>query len=281
MNLVVTGGSGMLGRAVMQEFADLQPVGTCFSRPKDNILQVVNLADRDRVIEFLEKSRPNVIVHCAAIRFPDKCQEYSEELRRINVSSAEWIGNWCRENNAYLVHISSDYVFNGTNPPYTPDSETNAVNIYGQTKLDAETQILNTHCRSAILRVPVLYSLNQLNTDESSMTGFLSQVIQQESCQLDDWAIRYPTSVQDVAKAVSVLIQSQHTGIYHFSAQFACTKYSTAVKLCEIKNLDVDKLIRVEGVGAIPRPKDCHLLTSSIFQHISCMNYLELLDKLI
>jgi dTDP-4-dehydrorhamnose reductase len=147
------------------------------------------------VKEFLNEQRPDAVIHCAAIRFPDKCAEYSEELRRINVLSAEWIANWCREYDGYLVHISSDYVFDGTSPPYTPNSDTDAVNIYGQTKLDAERSVLSSACRNAILRVPVLYSIHQIDTDESSITSFLPSIVRRET-------------VQDVASAIATLLHS-------------------------------------------------------------------------
>lgn len=129
--------------------------------------------------------------------------------------------------------------------------------------------------------MPVLYSIHQIDTDESSMTSFLPYIVRQETVQLDDWAIRYPTSVQDVACAISTLLYSQTEGIYHFSAQFPCTKYSAGLKLCEILNITSDSIVRIEGAGSVTRPKDCHLITSDIFQDISCRNYLEILDKLL
>jgi dTDP-4-dehydrorhamnose reductase len=280
MKVIVTGGSGMLGRAVMKVLHEFSPIGTCFSNPRDNLVGL-NLGDKAQLISLLDSHNPDVVVHCAAIRFPDKCQEYTEELRNINVNSAGWIAEWCKSKDAYMVHISSDAVFDGNNPPYTEVSPTGPINIYGQTKLDAENLVISSACSSSILRLPVLFSFHQLSSKESSMTIFIPSVLKGERVQLDDWALRYPTAVEDCAKAVKLLIDRRARGVFNFSAQAQCTKYSTGVKVCELRGLDTGNLVRVEGAGDVPRAKDARLTTSEIFEEVRCVEFYDALPELI
>mmetsp|Transcript_17498 Transcript_17498/g.48817 ORF Transcript_17498/g.48817 Transcript_17498/m.48817 type:complete len:162 (-) Transcript_17498:712-1197(-) len=159
MKVVVTGATGQTGRALMRVLKHKHEVcGISFSRAREGLVQV-DLRDRDAVTQLLRKEMPDVVVHCAAERRPDVSENDTEGTRSLNVQVSEHIAKLCCESDCMMVHFSTDYVFDGTSPPYQPTSETNPLQFYGVSKREAEVSVLQAYpSRAAVLRVPVLYA---------------------------------------------------------------------------------------------------------------------------
>ncbi|MGL4219607.1 MAG: dTDP-4-dehydrorhamnose reductase family protein, partial [Shewanella sp.] len=158
----------------------------------------------------------------------------------------------------------TDYVFDGTTPPYAEDAAPNPVNFYGESKLQGETCVLNTDSRFAVLRLPILYGeVTQLS--ESAVLVLINQLLDSRPQRVDHWAIRSPTSTADIAGAIAKLIKRQlHaadvSGIYHFSAPQTMTKYQMLLSLGELLAIDTAHLIpELTPMDSAKRPQDCTL----------------------
>jgi len=165
------------------------------------------------------------------------------------------------------VYISTDYVFDGTSPPYSPSSQTNPLNLYGRTKRDGELAILEVDGANAvILRVPVLYGPAPKNSD-SAINILLDVVMDQSGKQykMDHYATRYPTLTTDIANFLVKLVAmaTPTLPILHFSAPEPFTKYEICLVFAKLLGLPHAHIVpdaeAPKGDAAASRPKNCQL----------------------
>ncbi|KAG8579033.1 hypothetical protein GDO81_010689 [Engystomops pustulosus] len=198
--VLITGATGLLGRAVYKEFKDnnWHVLGTSYSRLRPR-LEILNLLDSSAVNGLVQDFKPHVIVHCAAERRPDIVENQPDSAAMLNVGASENLAKVAAAVGAFLIYISSDYVFDGTNPPYKTDSVPNPLNLYGKTKLEGERVVLQNNDGAAVLRVPVLYG-DVEKIEESAVTIMFDKVQHSnKSANMDHWQQRFPTYVKDVA----------------------------------------------------------------------------------
>lgn len=211
---------------------------------------------------FFSCLQPNVIIHCAAERRPDIVENHPESATMLNVEASANLAKVAAAAGAFLIYISSDYVFDGSNPPYREDSVPNPLNLYGKTKLGGEQVILQNSDNAAVLRVPVLYG-DVEKLEESAVTIMFDKVqFSNKSANMDHWQQRFPTYVKDVATVCYQLTEKKMQepslikGIYHWSGNEQMTKYEMACAMADVFNLPSSHLrpITDEPVGATPRP---------------------------
>jgi S-adenosylmethionine synthetase len=174
----------------------------------------LDILDQKEIERVLDSVKPDVVVHCAANRFPDSCTADPEAAKRLNVDSSRALAGATTARGIFLIYISTDYVFSGKRgeAPYKPDSSPNPPNMYGQTKLDGERAVLEVAAKSGsknkvvVLRVPVLYGSCD-EPKESAVNVLMSQLWaaqktgdSQTKIQVDDYALRFPTNTQDVGR---------------------------------------------------------------------------------
>jgi len=271
LKLLVTGASGLLGRVVMKrlkEISGFSVTGTALSRAKPPLVRL-DLTDYGEVADFVRADKPEIIIHAAAERRPDISLRDPHRTRELNVIATRHLAEVAEEIGARILFMSTDYVFDGTAPPYAPDSETNPLNLYGKSKLDGERTILSLASHACVLRVPILYGEVEY-LEETPITLIAKSLKKDVPQKIDNWAIRYPTHVDDVALAIRRIVKHwvedpKLGGIYHWSAAEAYTKYDMARLMAPIIGADEDKILADDTPppGA-PRPKDSHLDTSRL-----------------
>lgn len=209
------------------------------------------------------------------------------------MTATEQLGKICASRNAFLIYISTDYVFPGVkgDAPYKASDQPKPTNIYGQTKLDGEEAVLRVSGASrnaVVLRVPVLYGAVEPadNNKESAVNVLMDSLWKSQGKQgtdrikMDDWAIRYPTNTEDVARVCVHIAKlytsdaqathsSERPAILQFSSEDRMTKFEICQVFAEIMGLPVDGIV-AEKDGGKPgpdgtlRPYDCHLDTSNL-----------------
>ncbi|KIM47045.1 hypothetical protein M413DRAFT_16545 [Hebeloma cylindrosporum] len=270
MKVIITGASGVLGSAVLKAFetAGHDVVGLGNSRATGKIRKV-DLTKSDEVDVFFDKFKPNWVIHCAAERRPDVAEKDPEAAQRLNAQVPGHLAALSKKLRFTLVYISTDYVFDGTSPPYTPSSATNPLQLYGKSKRDGEIAVLGVDgAKVIILRVPVLYGPAPKNSD--SAINILLDVVQDQSgktYKMDHYATRYPTNVVDVASFLVRLTSVKNTipPIIHYSGEEPFTKYEICLTFAKILGLPHKHIIPdaepPTGEGATTRPRDCQLYT--------------------
>ncbi|KAI8379624.1 RmlD-like substrate binding domain-containing protein [Radiomyces spectabilis] len=269
MKVVITGASGLLGRAVSRQFksAGHDVVGTALNRTQNGLVKL-NLLDGNAVEEFLKQEKPNVLVHCAAERRPDVAEKDQDGTMHLNVQVPKHLASFCKTNNIILIYISTDYVFDGTAPPYEVDAKPNPLQFYGRTKLGGEQAIQEVDSQAIILRVPILYGATEFWGE--SAVNVLIEATQDKSkpVVMDNYCIRYPTNVEDIARVIQDLSlkrlngDKSVAGIFHFSGEEKFTKYTMAKLFAQILNVSQDHLEpqnEVSQSASATRPHDSHL----------------------
>lgn len=162
MKALVTGASGLLGRAVVERLRQDGHQVTCvgLSRSTSEIVKL-DLTDFDAVNDFLNATKPNFIIHTAAERRPDIVENSPEASRVLNVDVPKYLAQWCKSQGdacPLLINISTDYVFDGISPPFHVNDTPNPLNAYGMSKWEGERglQEQGKPGKVASLRVPVL-----------------------------------------------------------------------------------------------------------------------------
>ncbi|KAF9262264.1 NAD(P)-binding protein [Marasmius fiardii PR-910] len=295
MKVIITGASGVLGTAVRKAFTakpDTEILALSNSRTGSGLVSL-DITDNEAVDVKFREFKPDWIVHCAAERRPDVAEKNPEATRRLNAGVPAHLASLAKSIGSYIVYISTgryslnirayttlgcpvhpatDYVFDGTSPPYKPSAPTNPLNLYGQTKRDGEQAVLCIdNAKAIVLRVPVLYGPAPKNSD--SAVNILLDVVQDQSGKqynMDHYATRYPTNVEDIAGflvRLSNLPPAQPIpSILHYSAAEPFTKYEICLTFAKILGLPHGHIIPdaepPKGASAANRPWDCHLDTT-------------------
>ncbi len=276
-SILVTGASGLLGRAIVAEFQShastraWQVVGTAFSRVRDGLVRL-DLCDATAVTACLERFQPRVVVHSAAERRPDVSERDPAATQRLNVEATARLARWCAAHGAWLLYLSTDYVFDGTRPPYAVDAPTHPLNAYGRSKLDGEIAIRNETADAAVLRVPILYGPCE-TLAESAITVTVPALLKATPAApavLDNWATRYPTHTADVASvirqmALRRLADPALAGVFHWSGDEPHTKYTLGLLMARLLGVGPAALRPDDAPSSgAPRPQNSHLDTARL-----------------
>ncbi|KFY81690.1 hypothetical protein V500_11186 [Pseudogymnoascus sp. VKM F-4518 (FW-2643)] len=211
---LITGASGLLGRAVTTAFnrKSWSVTGTGLTRANPPAILALDLGDASAVAKTLDDVKPSVVVHCAANRFPDSCDANPNAARALNVAATRSLAELTAKRGVVLIYISTDYVFSGApgEAPYETSATPAPTNLYGTTKLEGEKAVEEAYAaaggkgRGVVLRVPVLYGKADKHAD-SAVNSLVDAVLkaQKEKVVMDGWARRFPTNTEDVARVVA------------------------------------------------------------------------------
>ena len=245
--ILVTGANGQLGnelRRICKNFPGLQFIYTD--------VDMLDITNPDAVSVFMEASRPAIVVNCAAFTDVEGAEDNYKTARKVNSLAPQVLAAACAMQDAFLIHISTDYVFDGeTNIPYTEDNETNPMSIYGQTKLEGEEKIKTVFDNYIILRTSWLYS----EYGHNFIRTILSKSKENATIEVVDDQIGSPTYARDLANTiVDIIIKSilnptaYLPGIYNYTNQGSCSWYEFAQEIvnisginCEVKPIKSDK----------------------------------------
>jgi len=271
--VALIGASGLLGRAIaggLAREAGWQVVQTAFNHARTD-QTVLDVRDAQAVDSFIDQHAPDAIVIAAAERRPDVCENDPALARALNVDAVRTLAGAARRHRAWVLSISTDYVFDGTRPPYRHDATPSPINAYGRSKLDGERALFDTTDFGCVLRLPLLYG-PIVSWQESAVTSLTpaiaasagSGAAQAKPAVMDAWAIRYPTFTPDVAFVIAQMLERHRQGkavcgITQWSGDEPMTKYQIAQRIAGALRLDAQLTPQPAPTDATPRPYNCHL----------------------
>lgn len=264
MKTLITGASGFLGRAVMERWRELGHVTGLGHAHAGGDLTALDLREPDRLGAFVQDLKPEVVIHCAAYRDPDWCEKHPDETRRLNVAPVRTLLDALPASARFLL-VSSDYVFDGKRPPYAEDADRTPVNLYGQSKKEAE-DIALSRASSIVLRVPLLMGAGPTYETSGYIYKTAEALLHPTSAEIDDLTMRYPTDIGDVADVMALLVERAASGIFHFSGVRGKTPYGWMLELAELMDVDTDALMSTRSPAVRPaeRPVNSALACDKI-----------------
>ncbi len=231
MNILVTGAGGQLGKA-LRRISDLSGHRCFFTdiRPEDEVV-TLDVTDGEAVGRMLDAGDIDLVVNCAAYTDVERAEADVDNAHRINAYAAGVIAGEVARRNIALIHISTDYVFDGQgNTPYDENAAPGPLSVYGCTKLEGERLIRESGCRHLIIRTAWLYSCgarNFFNTivDKTASLSEIRVVADQ---------VGTPTYAPDLAQALFHIIDrwdGVQSGIYNYTGLGVCSWYDFAVAI--------------------------------------------------
>ncbi|WP_317913305.1 dTDP-4-dehydrorhamnose reductase [Carnobacterium maltaromaticum] len=231
MTVLITGGNGQLGTE-LKKLLDEQGVNYISADAKE-----MDITDSATVDKFVAKVKPEVIYHCAAYTAVDKAEDEGKELNQlINVDGTANVAKAAEANNATIVYISTDYIFDGNKKTeYKVDDVPNPQNEYGRAKYEGELEIQKYASKYYIIRTSWVYG------EFGANFVFTMQKLAKTHPKLtvvDDQYGR-PTWTRDLAEFMTFIVEKKaEYGVYHFSNDNSCTWYEFATEI--LKDIDVE-----------------------------------------
>ena len=253
MNILVTGKNGQLGseiQAIASIYPDLKFIFTDATK--------LDITNADVVINFFESNSIDLVINCAAYTAVDKAEDEPDIANNVNNLGVKNLVDSCIKHNARIIHISSDYVFNGTNHlPYIETDPINPIGVYGRTKYLGEKQILDSKVKGIIIRTSWVYSTFGNNFVKTMLR--LAQERDNLNVIFDQ--IGSPTYSRDLAR-VCLDIARQHENwsetseVYHFSNEGVCSWYDLSIAIFKNAsiNCDVNPIESSEYITKAKRP---------------------------
>ena len=250
MNILVTGANGQLGNE-MQVLSEEHARHTCFFTD----VQELDICDEQAVHEFVKGNRIDVIVNCAAYTAVDKAEDNRAFCDKLNHVAPGYLAAAAEACGTALIHISTDYVFDGTGHlPYTEEEAPCPNSVYGATKLAGEQAVMANCSRTMIIRTAWLYSIYGNNFVKTMLK--LGQERDTLGVVFDQ--IGTPTYAYDLACAIfSAINRGIVPGVYHFSNEGVCSWYDFTLaihRLAGITTCKVSPLHTDEFPAKAPRP---------------------------
>lgn len=254
--VLVCGGSGILGREMcklLQE-RNIPYIGTYFTRSFENGIKI----DINNPSVIFETYRPTVCINCIVERTVDTCENNWSNTKKVNIDFVDVLAKLCNTYGTHMIHISTDYVFDGQEPPYTKESRPNPLQNYGISKLISEYRVHKNQFYT-IVRTPVLYSVAPLH--ESAVTLIGKKVLDQTTITTEDDELpRHPVFIPDVCVFLLKIMTEKMFGIYHFSnSEPAVTKYQILQMISSFLNKTTRHVSRSFAGHSASRPYDTRL----------------------
>ncbi len=193
----------------------------------------LDITQRSDVKSLLSSFQPDIIFNAAAATNVDWCESNREEAWKINVTAVENLAEASRKVSAKLIHVSSDYVFDGKHGPYDEQAPVNPLSYYGKTKLASENAVRSAGIHYSIVRPVVVYGLG-IGVKANFVLWVVKSLQNGTRIRIVDDQYANPTYVCDLATSMIKLSESNHKGIFHICGSDWINRYEFAVKIAEV-----------------------------------------------
>ncbi len=232
MNILITGGNGQLGKDCEHVFKQHHTVTSVD-------VEDLDITNPDQVNAVAGKIRPDIIINCAAFTQVDLCETQKEAAENVNANGPQNLAKSARENDSLLVHISTDYVFDGKKKPpgfYTETNIPGPLSHYGRTKLGGERAVMNNTSNYIILRTAWLYGFYGHNFLKAILKKALNQPGTPFKIVSDQFGS--PTWSFRLALQIEHLVNNKGRGVYHASSEGYCSWFEFAKYFLERLGID-------------------------------------------
>jgi dTDP-4-dehydrorhamnose reductase len=261
---LVIGGNGLIGRSAIKNLDDkYNVISTYYKRKEPNLLKV-DITNNKDLKKIFEKARPNYVLNCSNLAGGVNLSEEKPDLaKKFHLDANKSIGTLCEKYSSKFILISTDYVFDGENPPYKEDDETNPLNVYGEIKLDAEKWITSNISKHLIVRTTNVYGWDPKTVTPNYMMSLYRAIKDENIFNAPSFLWGNPTYVNDLTSAIIELCEKEINGIFHIVGSSYINRYDWALKACTLAGWNKTLINEKKDVPAniVPRPLKSNLST--------------------
>lgn len=243
--VLITGSNGLLGQTLIKLLKETQEYDVYAVSRGPNRLQNnrgytyfdVDLTDFPKVCALIRQLKPDFIVHTAAMTNVDQCELNQTACDLINVEVVKQLVSCCTQTGSHLIHMSTDFIFDGLKGIYKEDDKPNPVNYYGLSKLKSEEIITNCKIDYTIIRTILVFGLTE--DKKSNIILWVKNNLEKKKdiyVVTDQW--RMPTRVEELASACISAMNFKAKGVFNISGSQLLSIYEIALKIAEVFNLD-------------------------------------------
>jgi dTDP-4-dehydrorhamnose reductase len=274
MRVLVSGANGQLGYDVVKRLEEnnIECLGT------DR--KILDITNKEQVNGVISDYHPDVVIHCAAYTAVDKAEDEKEICHKINVLGTKYLAEACKDIDAKMVYISTDYVFDGEGErPFEVSDKPNPINYYGQTKYEGELEVQDILNKYFIVRISWVFGSHGNNFVKTMLR--LGKEKEEISVVADE--IGSPTYTHDLAKLLLEIIQTEKYGVYHATNEGYCSWYEFACEIFRQAGMDikVDPIKSENYFAKAKRPKNSKLYKNNLDSFNKLESWQEALHKFI
>ena len=258
--ICITGGNGLLGNKLLmlaeEHYSTISiDIHESPTSSYDNMKYIqCSVTEPDQIQQTIINEKPSYVFHAAAFTGVDGC----EKAWLVNVQGTENVARTCRHLGIKMIHVSTDYVFDGSRGPYDENQKPNPISVYGKTKLASEKVIANTLEDYCIVRTMILYGYHP-GVRLNFVTWLVDALRHGKSVSIVDDQFGTPTLADDLAKALLRLMEKDKYGVYHAAGSELINRYDFALKIAETFKLDNSLIRRISSeVLKQPAPRPLH-----------------------
>ena len=272
MKILVTGANGLLGQklvALLETDLQVDLIATARKKPANPLKRgaffALDVTVQDEVEDVMAKTKPDAVIHTAAMTQVDQCESEREACWKNNVTAVEYLVKACETHHAHLLHVSTDFIFDGSHGPLDESAVPNPLGYYGASKLASEEVIKKSKVDWAILRTILVYGVTAdmsrsnivLWVKKNLEVGKVINVVN------DQW--RSPTLAEDLAAGCALASKKKAKGIFHVSGSEFMTPYDIAIQTADFFKLD-KSLIKATDSTKFKQPAQRPLKTGFIIE---------------
>jgi dTDP-4-dehydrorhamnose reductase len=244
--VIITGSNGLLGQSLLNLLLNEKNKYEVFgfskgnnrSRREDFEYISIDITDKNLLHEVINKIKPNFIINTAAMTNVDDCESQKEACNTLNVKVVQWLSEVSKELNAHIIHLSTDFIFDGKKGNYKETDIPNPLNYYGVTKLKSEEILRASNCSHTILRTILVYG-QVFDMSRSNIVLWVKKMLEaKKEITIVDDQYRMPTYVEDLALACKIAMDKKATGIFHISSKKLLSVYELTKQIAEVFQLD-------------------------------------------
>ncbi|RED98928.1 SDR family oxidoreductase [Marinoscillum furvescens] len=254
MRVLITGANGLLGQKLihlLSDDPDIKVIATGRGPqriPASGFFYVsADLTDPESVQSLLRETKPDRIIHCAAMTQVDDCEQSPEACESANVTATEHLLKATEAFSSHFTFVSTDFVFDGENGPYKESDQPNPVSVYGASKLKAEQLVQASSLKTAIVRTVLVYGLAH-DLSRSNLVLWVKNSLEAGKAIRvvnDQW--RTPTLAEDLALGCWLVAEKKAEGLFHISGEGLQTPYEMALKVADAFDLDASLISAVDA----------------------------------
>ncbi|QHL88980.1 sugar nucleotide-binding protein [Nibribacter ruber] len=254
--ILITGSNGLLGQKLVDLLHTEASVKIIASSRGTNKLAEIypkaafvamDVTNADQVEEVISETQPTHIIHTAAMTNVDDCESQREECWKQNVEAVENLVKASERHGVHLIHLSTDFIFDGEKGPYAEEAEGNPVNFYGESKLAAEELVKQAACKWAILRTVLVFGIVHDYGRSNIVLWVKGSLEQGKQIKVVNDQLRTPTLAEDLAQGCWLAAKHDAQGIFNISGEELLTPHQMALQVADYFHLDKSLIEEVDG----------------------------------